>query len=260
MGSRRKRKQLESTVAAIQQKWGRQAIRQGGSRGLTAEFPHIPTGFPTLDKALAGIGGIPRGRLTELLGAPTSGMATLALKIMAEAQAAKDVAAYMDLGVTFDPDYASRCHVNLSKLLLVRPHDGHEALEITHSLIRSRGVGVLVFDSVAHLLADPQGTHQLSIALRQLPPALAQSPCALIFLTPLLSSDPSSPANYPRSFALPHYTTVRLLLTKERWLYRGDDVRGYEARVQVIKNKLGAANKTARIAVTFNGLMKGDGT
>lgn len=256
----KKRKRLDSAVAAIQQKWGLQAIRQGGSRGLTADFPHIPTGFPTLDKALAGIGGIPRGRLTELLGAPTSGMATLALKIIANAQAAKDMATYVDLGATFDPDYARRCQVNLSKLLLVRPHDGHEALEITHVLIRSRGVGVLVFDSVAHLLADPQGAQKLSIALRQLPQALAPSPCALIFLSPLQSDEVSSPANYPSGFALPHYATVRLLLAKERWLYRGDDVRGYEARVQVIKNKLGAANKTATIAVTFNGLMKGDST
>lgn len=255
----KKRKRLDSAVAAIQQKWGMQALRRG-SRGLTAEFPHISTGFPTLNKALAGIGGIPRGRLTELLGAPTSGMATLALKIITEAQAAKDVAAYLDLGATFDPDYAARCHVNLSKLLLVRPQNGHEALEIAHSLISSRGIGVLVFDSVAHLLADPQGPQKLSTALRQLPQALARSPCASIFLTPLQAGEVSFPENYPSGFALPHYVTVRLLLAKERWLYKGDDVRGYEARVQVIKNKLGSANQTATIAITFNGVVKGDST
>lgn len=137
--SSKKRKRLDSAVSAIQQKWGLKAIRQGASRGLTAEFPHIRTGFPNLDRSLAGIGGVPHGRITELLGAPTSGMATLALKIMAETQAAKDVAVYLDLGATFDPDYAARCHVNLSKLLLVRPHSGAEALEIAQSLIHSRG-------------------------------------------------------------------------------------------------------------------------
>jgi len=258
--SSKKRKRLDSAVAAIQQKWGTQALRRGGSRGLTAEFPHIPTGFPTLDKALVSIGGIPRGRLTELLGAPTSGMATLALKIISKAQAAKDVAAYLDLGSTFDPDYAARCQVNLSKLLLVRPQNGSEALEIAHSLISSRGVGVLVFDSVAHLLADPHGAQKLTIALRQLLQVLVQSPCAPIFLTPLQSGEASSPANYPSGFALPPYATVRLLLAKERWLYKGDDVRGYEARVQVIKNKLGPANQSATLAITFNGVVKGDST
>jgi recombination protein RecA len=256
----KKRKRLDATIAFIQGKWGVEAIRQGRPANSTAEIPHIPTGFASLDKALAGIGGIPRSRLTEFLGAPTSGMATLALKIISKAQAAKDVAAYIDLGATFDPDYASRCHVHLSKLLLVRPQNGYEALEITHTLIRSRGIGVLVFDSVAHLLADPQGAQKLSIALRQLPQALAQSPCAAIFLTPLQSREASSLGNYPSGFALPHYATVRLLLAKERWLYRGDDVRGYEARVQVTKNKLGAANKTATIAITFNGVVKGDST
>ncbi|MCL4299438.1 MAG: hypothetical protein KJ077_27125 [Anaerolineae bacterium] len=255
--SSKKRKRLDSAVSAIQQKWGLQVIRQGASRGLTAEFPHIPTGFQNLDQILTGIGGIPRGRLTELLGTPTSGMATLALKIVAEAQAVKDVAAYLDLGATFDPDYAARCHVNLSKLLLVRPHSGAEALEIAHSLINSRGLGVLIFDSVAQLRAGPLGTETLSPILRQLPQVLAHSPCAPIFLTPLSANQELV---YPGSFALPDYATVRLRLTKERWLYRGDDVRGYEAQVQVIKNKLGAANKSTRIAITFNGVVKGDST
>lgn len=82
-------------------------------------------------------------------------MATLTLKIITEAQAAKDIVVYLDLGATFDPGYATRCHINLSKLLLVRPQSASEALKITQSLINSRGVGVLIFDSVAHLLNGP---------------------------------------------------------------------------------------------------------
>ena len=115
------------TVAAIQQRWGTQALRRWGEapayrQGQAAravEAPHIPTGFPALDQAL-GIGGIPRGRITEMMGAPTSGMATLALKVIASAQSRRDMAAYVDLGYTFDPDYAARCGVTPDKLLLVR--------------------------------------------------------------------------------------------------------------------------------------------
>lgn len=254
-----KRKRLESTVAAIQQRWGTKALYRAERASLDAQVPHIPTGFPTLDKAL-GIGGIPRGRLIELLGAPTSGMVTLALKIMANAQAAGDVAAYVDLGSTFDPDYAARCGINLAKLLLVRPRTGQEALEIIQSLIASRGIGVLAFNSITHLIADPRGAQTLSAALRQLPSTLAKSSCALIFLTPLQFGDTQSQANYPSGFALPNYATVRLLLEKERWLRRGRDVRGYEARVIVLKNKLGPEGRNARIAITFNGAVKGDST
>lgn len=259
MGSR-KRKRLESTVAAIQQRWGTKALRRGGQPKPEAGAAHIPTGFPALDQALTGIGGIPRGRLTELLGAPTSGMVTLALKIIANAQTQGDTAAYVDLGATFDPDYAARCEINLARLLLVRPQSGREALEIVQSLVASRGVGVLIFDAVSYLLADTSTSQALAAALNSLPVLLAKSPCAPIFLTPLQFGGAMSAANYPSGFALPHYAALRLLLEKERWLARGRDVRGYEARVVVLKNKLGLAGQSAKIAITFNGTVRGDST
>jgi recombination protein RecA len=251
---------LEATVATIQRRWGLKALRRGRPVTTSEEIPHIPTGFAKLDQALAGIGGIPRSRLTELLGAPTSGMATLALKIIATAQAAGDKAAYVDLAATFDPDYAARCEVNLARLLLVRPQSGPEALEIIQALITSQGVGVLVFDAVPHLLADSPNSQTLATALDRLPPLLAKSPCAPIFLTPLHFGDAMSTANYPGGFALPHYATLRLVLEKERWLQKGQDIQGYKARVLVLKNKLGAAGKSASIAITFNGVVRGDGT
>jgi len=259
--SSKKRKRLAATVAAIQRRWGTKALSRG-ERTLRppVEIPHISTSFPSLDQALAGIGGIPRGRLTELLGAPTSGMATLALKIMASAQPDGQTAVYVDLGRTFDPDYAARCGVNLAQFLLVRPANGLEALEIGHSLIASRGAGVLVFDAVTHLLADPQGAQALSMALRQLLPVLAKSPAVLIFLTPLQFGSAMSAANYPSGFALPHYATLRLQLKKEKWIHKGRDVRGYQARVLVLKNKLGQAGRQATIAITFNGVVRGDST
>jgi recombination protein RecA len=254
----KKRKQLEATVIAIQKRWGAKALRRG-EQPLT-QIPHISTSFPALDKILVGIGGIPRGRLTEILGAPTSGMTTLALKIIAQAQTKKDTAAYIDLGGTFDPDYAARCEVNLARLLLVRPGSGVEALEIAQHLIASKGVGVLVFDAVSHLLTHSNGAQTLSLALRQLPSVLSNSPCALIFLTPLPTDDAMSAANYPSGFALPHYATLRLGLKKERWLHKRGQLHGYEARVLVLKNKLGQAGQSAKVSIIFNGVVRSDGT
>lgn len=260
MGSRsRKTKLLDTTVAAIQRRWGPQALRRWGQAIPAAPIPHIPTGFPALDKILE-IGGIPRGRITEILGAPTSGMATLALKAIANAQANGDTVAYVDLSYTFDPDYALRCGVSPDKLLLVRPHSGEEALEILYALIASRGTGVLVFDSASHLVTQSHGPQVLSTVLRRLAGVLTRSPCAAIFLTALHFGDAASMDNYPSGFALPHYATVRLLIEKEEWIRKRRDVRGYRARVTVLKNKLGSPGKSAPISITFNGVVDGDGT
>ena len=256
--SSRKRKRLEATVAAIQQRWGTKALQRGRPAKPVVGAPRIPTGFAELDGVLAG--GIPRGRLTELLGSPTSGMVTLALKIIASAQAVDDTAAYIDLGATFDTDYAARCEINLARLLLVRPRNGREALEIVQSLIGGRGVGVLVFDAVSYLLAEPPAAPALAAALDGLPALLASSPCAPLFLTPLHFGGPMSAANYPAGFGLPHYASLRLLLEKESWLEKGPDIWGYQARVVVLKNKLGRAGGRAKIAITFNGTVRGDGT
>jgi recombination protein RecA len=187
-------------------------------------------------------------------------MATLTLKVIANAQAQGDVAAYLDLSQTFDPDYAARCGVDLEGLLLARPHTGAEALEILYSLIASRGAGVLIFDSISQLIAESHGPQAISIALRRLVSALAHAPCALIFLTPLHFGDADSTDNYPSGFALPHYTAVRLLVEKEGWLRKRRDVRGYRARVTVLKNKLGPSGKSVSIAITFNGVVDGNGT
>lgn len=231
----KKQKRLEAAVTAIQQRWGGAALQRGLPAAATA--PAIPTGFAALDAALNGCGGIPRGRLTELLRAPTSGMTTVALKVMAQAQQGGADAAYLDLPRTFDPDYAARCGVNLHRLLLVRPHSGPEALEMVYHLLRQRRLGLLIFDSAAALHAAPP----TPTALSQLVAPLAQSATALLFLTPQQYGGALSPANYPPGFALPHRAALRLTLTKERWLDRGRDVRGYEARVVVLKNKLGWA-------------------
>lgn len=257
MGNNR-RKRLAATVAAIQRQYGPRALRP--AKQIIRDIPAISTSFPALDQALSGVGGIPRGRITELLGTPTSGMTTIALKIVAQAQAAGDHAAYLDLSATFDPDYAVRCEVDLAKLLLVRPRSGREALEIALEVIASRGAGLLVFDAVTDLLAAPGQAPALAGLLAQFPAALSRSPCAALFLTPLHFGSAMSPANYPPDFALPHLASLRLALKKERWLTQRRDVRGYQASVQILKNKFGPAGQSARLSIIFNGTVRGDGT
>lgn len=259
MGAKKKR--LEAAVAAIQMRWGTKALRQGVQvTPVSAMMTHIPTGFSALDGALAGIGGIPRNRITELLGTPTSGMVTLALKIIAQAQSQGDTAVYVDLATTFDPDYAARCEVDLSHLLVIRPANAVKALEIIHTLVAQRSTGIIVFANVSSLFFNHPSPSALSAALRQIPAALAPSNCALLFLTPLQINSPMSRDNYPNGFALPHFASVRLHLKKEKWLQKRNDVRGYQAQVKVLKNKLGPAGRSAKISITFNGVVRGDGT
>ena len=252
MGSGKKTR-LDQTVSAIQARWGSRALRKPAPQASNA-IPRIPTCFPSLD---ALTGGFPRGGITELLGAPTAGATTLALKTVAQAQAGGDIALYLDLGRTFDPDYAARCGVRLDHLLLARPHHGLEALEAARAVVAGGGAGVLVFDSVADLLTEPAGP--LASGLRQLAAALARSSCAALFLTPLYFGDVNSPP-YPPGFALPHYATLRLHLEKESWLTSRHDVRGYKAQVTVLKSRQGSEGRRASLAITFDGVVRGNGT
>ena len=257
--SSRKKTTLEMTVAAVQLRWGPRALRRLGKDAARPEVPHIPTGFTSLDNAL-GIGGIPRGRITEILGVPTSGMTTLALKILANAQSVGDTAVYVDLAHTFDPDYAGRCGVNVKRLLLARPHDSRQALDIVYTLVTRGGVGVLLFDAVTDLFMVARGAWRPINVLQRLVATLAQSPTVLLFLTPLLFGDATSGEHYPDGFALPHVAAVRLLLERQQWIRRRQDVRGYRAQVTVLKNRLGASGKRVTIAITFNGTVQGDAT
>ena len=256
---RAKQKKLEMTVLQIQKRFGSKALRKLEASKTAMGTPHVPTGFSNLDRAL-GIGGVPRSRITEILGPLTSGKTTIALRLIAHAQGQKDKAAYIDLSQTFDPDYAYRCGVDLRKLLIVQPNSGREALSIGNSLILSRGIGVIVFDSVSSLLGDPLSPQLMSEALRQISGSLTNSACALIFLTSLFFGKPSSKDNYPSGFALSHYASIRLAVERERWIKRYSDVRGYTAEVEVIKNRLAPAGKKVSLSITFNGTVDGNGT
>jgi recombination protein RecA len=246
MASDKKRK-LEMTVAALQAQWGRRAIRRLGD-DKAAAVAHIPTGFASLDAAL-GIGGLPRGRISEIIGAPTSGMSTLALKIAANSQTGGGTAVYVDPDHIFDPDYAARCGLDLGRLLLIHPRGYRQALQITADFVAGGGAAMIVV-GVSFRPPAEEVAAALAATLGHLVAPLARAGCALLFLTAL----PSSPADlnaYPVHSPLPHYAAVRLLVQRERWLYRRRDISGYQAQVLVARNKLGAAGGEVSLALTF---------
>lgn len=240
------------SVAAIQRRWGRKALRKLEVSAVTAKVPHISTGFPALDRAL-GIGGLAKGRVSELLGPATSGKTTLALKFLVQAQTGGGQVGYMDHARFFDPDYAHRCGLDLSRLLVVAPYDLEEALAMTEALAGSSGLSALVFDGLDALWDDADAAQWIAACLDRLVAPLARSGTILLFLhAPLTRGSPGLSA-------LAHHATVRLRVVRERWLRRHGDVRGYEARVEVRKNRLGPAGRTVHIAIQFDGTVRGNG-
>jgi recombination protein RecA len=244
-----KKRKLETTIAALQDRWGSKAIgRLPADR--TSAFPHVSTGFPTLDETLV-IGGLPRGRISEISGIPSSGMATLTLKIIANAQARKSMAVYIDLERGFDPDYAARCGLVLEQLVLVRPHDFPQALAILQDFVLGEGVTMLVFDAPAELLRESQQAQVLAATLGRLIAPLGRTQCVLLFLMSLPANSLPGPVGKPVNSALAHFATIRLFIRRERWVYRDQDIGGYQAQVLVVKNKLGPAGKQTSIDVNF---------
>jgi recombination protein RecA len=248
-----KKEKLELAISAIQKRWGNRIIGRSTQHRPSA-FPTISTSFPQLDEAL-GIGGIPRGRISELVGIPTSGMATLAMKIITQVQEQGGTTVYLDLTRTFDPAYAWRCGVQLSHLTLVHPYTVQQSLSILSDFIINGGIDLLIFDMPLSLQIESRNALKLNATLGRLLAPLSKNDCALLFLT---SMPPKNDFTYPDHATLPYYATLRLLLNKERWLYKQRDVRGYEAQVHIAKNKLHTPGQNVRIGITFNGTVEGD--
>jgi recombination protein RecA len=240
---------LQQIITAIQRRWGERALFRFG-QSPTGAVAVIPTGFADLDAAL-GIGGIPRGRITEFLGTPTSGMTTLALTVLERAQAQGDLVAYIDLSRTFDAEYAALIGVDLAALLLIRPPTAADALEIIHALIASGGVGVLLVDSLAMFQSLPRDARLLEQALRMLPAVLANSPCALIALTALPYSPAMTRALGFRGSLLAYTAAIRLHIAREAWLPSVQGLPGCNARISVLKHKLAATGGTTQVLIRF---------
>lgn len=259
MSKRRKRKrqrQLDMAVATIHRRFGPQALIKGKratSTSAKTTVPYISTGFPRLDRALA-IGGLPQGKVCELVGPATSGKTTLALKFLAQAQAGGGQVGYVDQALYFDPDYAHRCGLDLSRLLVGTSHDLQEALATTEALARKGGLSALVLDVLDFFWTEPSTATRLAATLNRLAPFLARSGTVLLIL-----HESSTASRSPALSTLAHCATVRLQVTRERWLYLHHDIRGYEARVEVLKNRLGPSGRAVNIAIEFNGTVRGNG-
>jgi recombination protein RecA len=250
MPSQRRRK-LDALVTQLQFEHGPRAIRRAEPGERAPAVARIPSTFTELDALLDG--GLPRGRISEITGPATSGKLTLAAKVIAAAHRDRDtVAAWIDTWRTCDADYMHRCGIDLSRLLVVRPASLVDALAMTLHLVESRSLAVLVMDT----LPPPEpgerpgsGEGALAGALSRLSALLTETQTAVLFLT-----DPEQ-----HSQALAHAATVRLNIRREQWLTgKGGDVRGYEGQTELVKNRLGRTG-AARIRITFNGTVRGDG-
>lgn len=242
-----RRRTLDTVMARLQLRYGPRALNRAALPPAPPPVPHIATTFAGLDAAL-GIGGLPRGRISEIVGPATSGKITLAAKVLAAAQRDRDaLVAWVDLSRTCDPDYLHRCGLDLERLLIVRPEAGADALAITVHLVESNTLAALVFDGLADLDAGAETV--LAGALERLAGAVTRTETAVLFLV--------EPRAQYRTLA--HLATVRLEIHTERWLTRNGDVRGYEGQVHILKHKLAPAGTTVPIRITFNGTVTSDG-
>ncbi|HET9480023.1 MAG TPA: recombinase RecA [Pyrinomonadaceae bacterium] len=242
---------IEAALANIEKKFGKGSIMRLGERDVS-DIPAISTTSLSLDAAI-GVGGVPRGRIVEIYGPESSGKTTLALHIVAEAQKAGGVAAYIDAEHAMDADYAGKLGVDIDQLLISQPDSGEQALEIAEALVRSNGVDVIVVDSVAALVprAELDGemgdslpglqARLMSQALRKLTAIVAQSNTCFIFINQIREKIGvmfGNPETTTGGRALKFYSSLRLDIRRIGAIKDGDRVVGNRTKVKVAKNKV----------------------